>query len=203
MPERTFFFPEPIAFHIWGTLRAWDRHLKSGKARRWYQDLQLLPFHTCSILGALLPQPQTTSPLGPCLLCWAGWIILPERAAVQYLFLSAEFSMWPWLAVPHSAETPCSPASAANAAGGQQLPLHVVPWPMLCAEGGRREGCPSLLFKDLALLKYHLVKGEAFVLGGEICWVCLEWFCTEWYIMGKQRVLRAVPRRASTWSRVL
>ena len=100
--------------------------------------------------------------------------------------------------VPHNAETLHPPAPAANAAAGQQLPLHVLPRPMLRAEGGGREGCPSLLFKDLALLKYHSMRGEAFVLGGELCWFYLECFRTEWYVVGKGRFLCAVPRRAST-----
>lgn len=71
------------------------------------------------------------------------------------------------------------PAPAANAAGAQQLPLHVLPWPMLGAEGGGRERCLALLFKDLALLKYHSMRRETFVLGGELCWVFLGWFCTK------------------------
>lgn len=84
------------------------------------------------------------------------------------------------LAVPHSTDTLHLLAPAAHgAAGRQQLPLLTLPWPTLAAEGGGREGCLSSLFKDLALLKYHSVRGEAFVLGGELCWFCLQCFCTE------------------------
>jgi len=116
-----------------------------------------------------------------------------ERAAVQHLFISPEFNVW-----LYHPETPQPPTPAANAVGGQQLPSPVLPQPMLCAEGGGREGCSPLLFNNLALLKYHSMWGKAFVLGGELCCVFLEWFCTEWYVMGKGRFLCAVPRRAST-----
>lgn len=98
--------------------------------------------------------------------------MLPEPMAVQYL--SAEFSMCPcWLY--HTAMRPCISCSA-RGSRGPGAPFACFAWPVLGAEGGGREGCLSSLLKDFALLKYHSMRGEAFVWVGELCWFCLDVF---------------------------
>lgn len=162
MPEGTF-SSEPTTFHIQGTLRVQYRHLKRGNARRWYQDLQLL-FHTCitatatdylssgslaSFLHKVNKEPERC---------------LREQLLNIYFYLQS--SVCGLDRLYHILLELCTlPAPAANAVGGQQLPLHTVPQTMLCTEGGGRGGHPSSSFKDLALLKYHSMRGEAFVLG--------------------------------------
>lgn len=98
-------------------------------------------------------------------------MVLPEPTAVQYL--SAGFSVWPcWLY--HTALGPCISRLLQHT--GQRgsstslclLCLGAKEVQMLGAEGGGREGCLSSLCEDSALLKYHSMRGEAFVLGGEL-----------------------------------
>lgn len=154
-------------------LRGKRQTSEPSKGRRWYWDPQYFYFHICSILYAL--QLQAASSWVPASFTVQGeWCCLNPQLFNIYLQSSvcgfAGCSTQHW--------DPASPDSCSTQ-GSREPAAPFARFALAHAERGGREGCLSSLFKDFALSKYHSIREEPFVLGGELCWFCLECFCTE------------------------